>query len=517
VNVAVLVYARTASRAGEIAVRTALGASRGRIVAQLFVEALVLSGVAAVFGLGLAAYGLSEIARVMSGGLPYWISIGLSPSMIAYTCALIVFTAALVGVIPALKGTGRRMHRRLQQVGSGGSDLRLGRTWTALIVLQVAVAVATLPFAVDFAVMTVQSGMTDVHYAIEEFVRVSVSSEQAGDKARFPSRVEELVRRLESEPGVSGVAFARSFGPGGFSDRIEVEEPMDDSRRGVHWTGSNRVGVNFMPVLGVRMLAGRGFTSADAAPGAMSVIVDRAFATHYFGSGDALGRRLRVMREVDGREEPGPWIQVIGVVEDFVTEEAGDFNRPTMYRAASLDNFSNAVTLAARVRADPATMTARVRELAAAVDPSLQLDVQPALDAERERQRGVFLLGLLTVGVTMSVLMLSTGGIYAMMSFTIVRRRREIGIRSALGADPRRLLGSVFARAGRQLGAGVAVGVLVAIALAPAMGVEDTVRERGSIVFPIVAGIIMAVGLLAAIGPARRGLSIQPTEALREE
>lgn len=515
VNVAVLVYARTAARAGEIAVRTALGAGRSRIVLQLFIEALMLSAVAAVLGLGLAAYGLSEVARTMAGSLPYWISLDLSPSMLLYTGAVIVLAAGLVGVLPALKGTGRRMHVGLQQFASRGSELTLGRAWTGLIITQVAVAVAALPFAVDFTVLTVKSGMTDVHYPIEEFLRVSVSPEKAAG-SRFHLRVGELMRRLESEPGVAGVAYARSFGPGGFSDRIEVEAPLDDSRRGVHWTGSNRVDVNFMTVLSVPMLAGRGFTNADALEGASSVIVDRTFAEHYFG-GDALGHRLRVMDHDGAATAPGPWLQVVGVVEDFVTEEAGDFKSPNMYRAASLNSFSNAITLAARVHADPAAMSARVRELAAMVDPSLQIEVQPAIDAEHERQRGVFLLGLLTVAVTMSVLMLSTGGIYAMMSFTVVRRRREIGIRSALGADPRRLLGSVFARSGAQLGAGVAVGVLVAIALAPAMGVENTVRERGTVVFPVVALIIMVVGLVAALGPARRGLSIQPTEALREE
>jgi putative ABC transport system permease protein len=525
VNVAVLVYARTASRAGEIAVRTALGASRGRIVGQLFIEALVLSAVAAVLGLSLAAYGLGEIARLVLGGMPYWISFGLSTSMVVYTCGLVVFAAALVGVIPALKGTGRRMHAGLQQFSSRGWDLTLGRTWTAMIVVQVAVAVAVLPFAVDLTVTTVSSGLTKVHYPIDQFLEVSISPESAtvspavaagGKDARFQRRVDELLRRLEAEPGVAGVAFARSFG-GRFSDRIEVEEPKDDSLRGVQWTGSNRVDVNFMPVLGVRMLAGRGFTSADAADDATSVIVDRGFAVHFFGNRDALGLRLRVMREANGRETPGPWLQVVGVVEDFVTGET-DFERPTMYRAVPLEHFSNAVSLAVRTRPSPATLTARVRELAAAVDPSLQLNaVQPAIDAERERQRSMFLLGLMTVAVTMSVLLLSAGGIYAMMSFTVVRRRREIGIRSALGADPRRLLFGVFGRASAQLGAGVAVGVLVALALAPAMGVESTVRERGIIVFPIVALVIVAVGLLAAIGPARRGLSIQPTEALREE
>jgi predicted permease len=523
VNVAVLVYARTASRAGEIAVRTALGASRRRIVVQLFIEALVLSGAAAALGLGLASFGLAEMASSVFVSFPYWISFELSPSMVVYTAGVAIIAAVLVGVLPALKGTGRRMHAGLQQLASRGSQLTLGRTWTAMIVAQVAVAVAILPFAVDLAVMTAASGMTKVHYPIEEFLRVSVSAEPGSDDARFQARVGELLHRLETEPGVSGVAFARTFGEAGFSDRIEVEAPVDESRRGVHWVGSNRVGTDFMTVLGVRMLAGRRFTSADAIDGAIAVIVDRPFAEHFFGTGSALGRRLRVFRDVEaatgGGEAPGPWLQIVGVVEEFVSGgDAFDFQQPTMYRPVSRGQLSSAVTLAVRTRAPPSTLIARVRELAAAVDPTLQLEaVQPAIDAEQERQSGALLAGLVTVVVTMSVLMLSAAGIYAMMSFTIVRRRREIGIRSALGASPRRLLAGVFARAGAQLGAGAAIGLLIAVALAPAMGFENTIRERGTIVFPIITAVIIVFGLLAAIGPARRGLSIQPTEALREE
>jgi putative ABC transport system permease protein len=119
--------------------------------------------------------------------------------------------------------------------------------------------------------------------------------------------------------------------------------------------------------------------------------------------------------------------------------------------------------------------------------------------------------------VTGSVLLLSAAGIYAMMSFTVVRRRREIGIRAALGAEPRRILTSIFARASAQLATGVAVGLLLALAFGPALDGEGVIRQQGIVLFPVVAGTITLVGLLAALGPARRGLSIQPTEALREE
>jgi hypothetical protein len=164
VNVAILVYARTATRQGEIAVRGALGASRRRIVAQLFVEALMLAGVSAAIGIGLTAVGLRLIEGAMLamvGRWPFWFSLELQTSTVIYVVGLTLLAAAIVGVAPALKATGRQVHTRLQTLSPGsGSRMRMGRLWTALIVAQVAVTVAILPMATYFAwsALRLQSG-----------------------------------------------------------------------------------------------------------------------------------------------------------------------------------------------------------------------------------------------------------------------------------------------------------------------------------------------------------------------
>ncbi len=160
----------------------------------------------------------------------------------------------------------------------------------------------------------------------------------------------------------------------------------------------------------------------------------------------------------------------------------------------------------------PLAFSPRLRGIATSVDPALQLqDVKSYAAARRETQEALLALAFVVVAVTASVLLLSAGGIYAMMSFTVVRRRREIGIRLALGADPRRLLTGIFARAAAQLGAGAFVGLLLATAIVgPSEG-------RILLLLPVVATIMVIVGLLAAVGPARRGLAVQPTETLREE
>jgi predicted permease len=543
VNVAVLVYARTASRAGEIAVRTALGASRARIVIQLFAEAFVLSGIAAVLGLTVAAVALRRTEEVFGGDLPYWTTFALSPALVLYVVALAIIGAVVVGVLPALQATGRQVHAGLQRLSSHGSRMEVGPTWTMMIVAQVAVAVAVLPFTVDFASRTLATGVSKPQYPIEQFLRTSLSLEReemtpTTDSAAFRrareerlrARGAELLRRLETEPAVAGVAFASHFGEGGGSARVEV----DDGRRtaadtardraapgGGYYVWSNRVAANFFTVLGVPILAGRGFTATDALEGSTAVIVDQAFADQLLGGGNAIGRRVRHLRWTsdapDAEIERGPWMEIVGLVANVMTG-GEDLPSPGLYRPTTLEQLPAPVSLAIRVRgAPPATYAARLREIAAAVDPTLQLiGVRPAADAEHERQRGMQLMGLGTAIAALSVVLLSAAGIYAMMSFTVVRRRREIGIRSALGANPRRILTTIFARASAQLGAGLLIGLLGAFALNRALG-PDGMGERGAVVLPVVVAIIVVVGLLAALGPARRGLSIQPAEALREE
>jgi hypothetical protein len=174
--------------------------------------------------------------------------------------------------------------------------------------------------------------------------------------------------------------------------------------------------------------------------------------------------------------------------------------------ATTLDQLSAPVSLAIRIRgAPPATFAPRLREITAAIDPTLRLErLGTATAMERERRRGLNLMALGIVVVTGSVLLLSVAGIYAMMSFTVVRRRREIGIRAALGADPRRILTSIFGRASAQLAAGVVIGLILALVFGPPLDGEGFIRQTGIVLFPVVAGTIMLVGLRRARSGATR-------------
>jgi len=236
------------------------------------------------------------------------------------------------------------------------------------------------------------------------------------------------------------------------------------------------------------------------------------------GGGAALGRRVRLLSEgAAGRDGgaavPSPWLEIVGVVQDLQASRLDREVAPPMvyYRVAPAE--LQTVDLLVRVRGDAADAAARLRRITATLDPDLRLGPVENLATVRNPRYLAMAVGILLLVLT-TVTLLSAAGIHALMSLTVTRRRKEIGIRTALGAHPGRLLASIFSRAARQLGLGGLLGTLLGGALL--FGNGRTVREA-MIFLGAVVVLMLAVGLAAAVGPARRGLGLQPMEALREE
>jgi predicted permease len=558
-NIAILVYTRTAMRQAEIGLRTALGASRGRIVAQLFLEAFVLSALAALAGVAIAEFALRQVAGAtlhIASELPFWLSFHLSPGGVLYAVALAVFAAAIVGIVPALQATRREVQTGLRIIGAGGSGMRLGKTWTILIIAQVGFAVAFLPPAVSSAWEDTRDGIAGLGFAAEEFLSAQLgmdyvpgagATEAAGTReftSRYAGRQAELMRRLQAEPRVSSVTFAMAFPGDERTAWIETQAVPVPPQSGAEASGSavravavshevqyNRVDVNFFRAFEVPILAGRGFEAADIAsagagpglpPDGAAVVVNQTFAQRIF-DGDALGRRIRYV----GRSgyaapqsvESGRWYQIVGIVRDFPTgvSPAGRGAQLKVYHGLVAGQVQPAAIMIRMRDAAPATFTQRLREIAAAVDPDFHLRHIRGLDeALRSEQWISRLQAAVAAAVTVSVLMLSSAGIYALMSFTVSQRRKEIGIRMALGADRKRIVAGIFWRALLQLAAGAALGTALVVAFEKASG-GNLMRGNAAVVLPAVALVIVGVGFLAALGPARRCLRIEPTEALREQ
>lgn len=527
-NVAVLVYARTAARQGEIAVRTALGASRGRVIGQLFAEALVLSLGAAACGLVLAQVGVRTGNRLMSMemGVSFWADYRLRWGTVLFTVAIAAVAAVIVGVLPALQVTGRRLQANLRQLG-GGTGQRLGKTWTLLVVAQVAIAVAALPAAFSMGWTEIRGSTTRPRYPAEEFLVGELAAEQAvaapdarADSARFGAGLAELLRRLQAEPGVAGVTY-RTWLPER-STPVEVQGVPAPAESPIGYeVGSSGAGPGYLDLYGARILAGRGFAPGDAGAAAPPVIVNQAFVAQVLGGGSAVGRRVRHVdadpSAAPGQGRPGPWFEIVGVAENLLVNRVDPSRvRPAMVYPVAPGQVQG-VTLQLRTRGTtPAAFAPRLREITVAVDPALRLGTTYSLDEmESQEQLAVRLVALVIGLVLLSVFLLSAAGVYALTSFTVTQRRREIGIRTALGAHPRQVLGSLFARVARQIAAGLVVGVAAA-ALVDRFSGGDVMGGRAAVLLPAFAAAMVVVALLAALGPARRGLRIQPMEALRE-
>ncbi|MEX2273187.1 MAG: ABC transporter permease [Vicinamibacterales bacterium] len=521
-NVATLVFARTATRESEITVRTALGASRGRISAQLFAEALVLSVIAAAVGLAIAKRASGWVTQLIEQAegepRPFWWNDSLSAETILYALGLAVFAALIVGVTPALKATGKQLQGRLREAGAGGSTMTFGRLWTGIIIVQTAVTVICLALAASLG-WTAYRGLHDydVTFPREQILTAGLVLPESADK---PRAYREIARRLKSEPGVVNVSYA-SQPPGAGFEQFELEfaEPaaaasavLEDD---VLWTRSARVGPNYFETVGIPLVAGRLFTESEIQDSRPVAVVDETFVRLILGGRNAVG--LMVREPSEETDKPGPWHEIVGVVKDVTIMPRKKTDDAMLYRPGAIDT-QPSVDLLVRTAGSAAPMSQRLTVAALSVDPDMRLMDAQSMDrlAEQDALAVRFFLKVFAV-VAAVALLLSTAGIYALISFTLSRRTREIGIRVALGAEPRRIIRTVFSRAFIQIGIGVLAGALPA-AVIVGRGVEDAGgigTAAGAGVALGLCAFVLLVAMVSCIPPVRRALRIQPTDALR--
>jgi hypothetical protein len=474
--------------------------------------------------------------------MPFWIRFGLSAEALVFLVGLTILAAAIIGVVPALKATGSRVQSGLQgRSAGGGARMQMGRTWTLLIVAQVAVAVGLLPATIYHTWNSIRFRMSDPGFAAHEFLSTRVLLDvPAGDppppedrtfREQYGAKQAELERQLEADPSVSQVTFFMTDPGGELAAVFEVDgmappaDPVDynivEGTKVGRFARFNRISVDFLRTFEVGLLTGRELKLEDAVPGANRILVNRALAEQVFGADNALGRRIRYVgrsREANPADITlGRWYEIVGVVSNFPPDIGDADTMARIYHPAAPGDIYPA-TMAIRVRGTtPTAFADRLRTISAAVDPNLQIRRVSSVEATMKQEQGIMrLIAVTLAAVTLSVIVLAAAGIYSLMAFTVARRRKEIGIRAALGADASQILRGIFARSFAQLGAGATLGVIAAVGVEHLSGGE-MLQGHGSIILPLVAIGMTVIGLLAAMGPARRGLQIQPTEALREE
>ena len=552
-NVALLLFARAATRESEIIVRSALGASRRRIVVQLFAEALVLGGAAAAIGLVVAGVALRQVGvpflEANYGAVPFWIDPHLSPPTVLYACALTLLAAAIVGVVPGLKIT-RGLGSRLRAGTSGGGGVQFGGVWTAVIVAQVAVTVAFPAIALLEARELDRVQTYDVGFAADRYLAVQLGRDAApgadveGDsaavaahRAQLGALVETLRQRLAAEPGVVGVTFADRLPRNNYSyHRVFLDDSASiaaasaqSGKQAYRYTKIAYVDPSYFPVLEAPILAGRGFQPADLAPGSRVAIVDQGFVDQVLMGRDPIGQRLRINlgeQPITGPQVDSlPYYEIVGLVKELGMAGAGESDRGLGLYLPAAAGSGSLPHMLVHTRGAPMAFVPHARAMAAALDPALRLSDLTRMD--RVADDLVWTIGMwlrATLVLTGVALLLSLAGIYAVLSFTVARRRREIGVRVALGASWRGVLTAIFRRPLTQVGFGIAAGAtliyLGSQALSRTYQFQNTpIALSGSQVALLAAYAVfmLAVCLLACVVPTRRALRVEPMEALRAE
>jgi predicted permease len=525
VNVANLQMARLTARRGELSVRMALGAGRGRIVRQLLTEAVVLSLAGAALGALLAHIALVlTLPLVPQAVLPRLAAIVIDARVLAFCLGLSVVATLLVGLVPALRiggvalGDGQGLH-----AGGGRStgDRQGERLRTVLVGGQIAMTLvlligAGLLFHSFLRLTSVSPGFEAIgRDGVVQTVRVVLPERFSAEPERSQAFARGVLDRIRYLPGVTSASvvnsapFAMMF--------IQSDFDIEGQPKPTLFAGTPKIEPGYFATMGIALRAGREFTGGDTAAAPKVAIISERIVRDYFpgGPAEALGRRVRI-------DEHGEWLTVVGVVADIRQRGLHEDVKPMIYapfqqerNAPFLLRFVSFVARTSTPGSVVEGVRAEIRRAAPDLPIASTLTMAEAVAASVAVPRfQTLLLGLFAMSATL----IATCGLYGVMAYAVTQRRREIGVRVAVGATPRDVFRLVLARALRIVVAGLVVGLLGAATVTRVLqtflfGVTPT----DPVVFTSVTLLLLAVGLLAAWLPARRATRIDPWKVLRAE
>jgi putative ABC transport system permease protein len=514
-NIANLLLARASARQREIAVRAALGASRGRIVRQLLLESTVLALVGGGIGLVLGA-ALTDGMLALLPNLPRLGLVRPDGVVIAFTAALSIATGIVFGLIPAARLSRPDLRLSLSEGSRGGESRGAGRVRSALIVAELALSLVLLAGAGLFIqsltrLVNVDLGYDPANVLTLEYRLPGNKYAQPDDQIAFHQRI---VDQLSSVPGVQRAAIARSVPQSGNRSYVGFwrSEDATPSPETMPRAQFNAVTDGFFQVMGIALLEGRACaTTTDRADGAPVVIVNRLLAERLWPGESAVGKRLRTP------EIPAD-VAVIGVVGNTRPNLLSQPVAPQMYGCLSQQPGIFA-TVAIKAAGEPLALTRSAQQAIWSVDPDQPMwkirSAESMISASVQRDRFVMLLMLCAAGLA---LLLAALGTYSVLSYTVQRRAREVGVRIALGATRTNIIRLVLGQTVVLTAAGVSLGVAGALALGRVVATQlYDVCPRDPTTLAVTALTLAAVALVAAWLPARRAMSVDPVVTLRAE
>ena len=527
VNVTNLMLVRSSARARELATRHALGAGLARIARQLLTETVVLALFGAVLGLALGYAGVRALASLSLDATPQGTQVAVDGTVVAFTAALALVLAVLIGSIPVLGLRHMNLSQAFREEGRAGTAGRGARAARrALVTAQVAFAFMLLIGAglllTSFQrVLAVRPGF-DASHVLTGIV--SPPASRYKDDAALRAFWNPLVERVRALPGVQAAGIASSIPLGGnYNDSVILAEGYTMSPGESLISPYNAsASPGYFEAMSIPLRRGRFFSDSDTDKAPSVVIVDERLAKRFWKDQDPVGRR---MWKPDSAEElsvgPGPkshYYTVVGVVGNVRTTGLTEKEPVGMYYFPFAQDVGRGMTLVTKTAADPASLAGSIRQQVRAVDPELPFfsvkPMQQRLDESLVARKTPMLLATLFGGIA---LFLAAIGIYGVLAFQVAQRRKEIGIRMALGSDGRRIFGLIVSEGLWLLGLGVIAGLVGAFAIRKAVETQlFGVQPMEPLVLAVVAVVLGVVAFVACAVPARRAARIDPLVALNE-
>jgi putative ABC transport system permease protein len=521
-NVANLLLARAAARGGEIALRSALGAGRGRIMRQLLTESLVLAIGGGALGLLFAFWGTKLLLALQPAGIPRLEVVRVDGMVVAFAALIAIATGIVFGMIPAVQATRGDLVSSLKEGGKGAlASRRAGRMRAGLVVAEIALAVMLLAGAGllmrSFArLQSVDPGFRTAESLTFRTALPSAAYRAEPERASFYQRA---VERIAALPGVTSVgaisALPMSGTSFGFTFEIEGDAPPKPGEEPAMQT--RVVTTDFFNAIGVPLLRGRGFTSADNADAQQVVMLNQAAVKRFFPNSDPIGRRI-ILGWGRGPGRPrngGVVIGVVGSVKQFGLDEV---EQPEIYIPHAQQPMGG-MTFVVHTAVEPTTLAEPVRREIRALDPTLPVTALEPLESVVARSISQPRFYMLVLGIFATVaLVLASIGIFGVVSYAVAQQTREMGIRIALGATRERVMRMVLGSAMRLALAGVVVGILAAIALSRTLeSLLFDLSPTDPVTYAAVGIGLTMVALLASYTPAWRATRVDPVTALRGE
>lgn len=512
-NVANLLLTHAAGREREMAVRSALGAGRGRIVRQFLTEALILSFAGGALGILMSVFGIRWLVSLMPSWFPRVNEIGLDARALLFTTAIVILSAVLVGIAPAIQGARGSTAESLKEGGRGGTAARGTRLRKALVVGEISLALALLISSALLVQAFINLRLADRGFDESDLLafRIALPREEYPDTASVVVFHEELTGRLASLPGVTGVG-ATTILPSQGSSGTYYSLPTDDivtdqDRKVTDWLD---ITPGYFDAMDVPILRGRGFEDSDRPGNRNVIVINEALAERHWPDEDPVGREVVFSRRTSS---------IVGVAANTgVSGTASSQVEPMVYFPAYQDDDRN---LGYLVESDmpPESLSEAVRAEVKAVDPNIPAySIRPLKEVIDESLGGDTIMAKIMSAVSAIALVLALAGVYGVMGYSVAQRRRELGIRLALGAqngDVVRMIlrqGAILAAIGTVIGLGLAFGV--------AKGVSYFLYGVSAFepaTYGAMAAALLIAALVATFFPARRATRVDPVEALRAE